>query len=60
MLVNEILPKITKKMKEKYISSTLESSNTCTVSFDLWMSKVGVDTFVLIVHFLNGKWEPCH
>jgi hypothetical protein len=24
------------------------------------MSKGGVNTFVLIVHFLNGKWEPCH
>jgi len=21
---------------------------------------VKVDTFVLIVHFLNDKWEPCH
>ncbi len=20
----------------------------------------GCDTFVLIVHFLNDKWEPCH
>jgi hypothetical protein len=30
------------------------------VSFDLWMSRVGVDTFVFIVHFLNDKWELCH
>ncbi len=60
MLINEILPKITKKTKEKDISSTLESWNTCMVSFDLWMSRAGVDTFVLIMHFLNDKWEPCH
>jgi hypothetical protein len=55
MLVNEILLKITKKRKEKYISPTFESCNTCIRSFDLWMSRVGEDTFVLIVHFLNDK-----
>jgi hypothetical protein len=21
---------------------------------------VGVDTFVMLVHFLNSKWEYCH
>jgi hypothetical protein len=45
-------------MNEKYISSTLESCNTCMVNFDLWMSRLGVDTFLFIVHFLNDKWEP--
>jgi hypothetical protein len=44
-------------MNEKYISSTLESCNTCMVSFDLWMSRLGVDTFLFIVHLLNDKWE---
>jgi len=24
------------------------------------MSRGGIDTFVLIVHFLNDKWEPCY
>ncbi len=24
------------------------------------MSRGGVDTFVLIMCFLNDKWEPCH
>jgi len=30
------------------------------ISFDLWTSRGNIDTFVLIVHFLNDKWEPCH
>jgi hypothetical protein len=30
------------------------------MNFDLWMSKGSINTFVLIVHFLNNKWEPCH
>ncbi len=24
------------------------------------MSREGIDTFILIVHFLNDKWEPCY
>jgi hypothetical protein len=30
------------------------------MNFDLWMLRRGVDNFVLIVHFLNHNWEPCH
>jgi hypothetical protein len=55
-----ILPRIAKRTKERFIFPTLHSCNTFTVSFNLWMSRGGVDTFVLIVHFLNDKWEPCH
>jgi hypothetical protein len=47
-------------MKEKYISLAFDSCNTCTVNFDLWMFTAGVDTFVLIMHFLDDNWEPCH
>ncbi len=43
-----------------YIFSALESCNSCTMNFGLWMSKGGMDTFVYIMHFLNEKWEPCH
>ncbi len=39
---------------------SLESCDTCMMSFDLWMSRRGIDNFVLIVHFLNHNWEPCH
>jgi len=30
------------------------------MSFDLSMLKEGVDIFVLIVQFLDDKWELCH
>jgi hypothetical protein len=59
-LVNDILPKVAKRTKERFILSTLKSCHSCTVSFDLWMSKIGMDTLVMIVHFLNDKWETCH
>jgi hypothetical protein len=58
--VNEILPRMAKLTKDKYVYWSLESCHFCIVSFHLWMSKVRVDTFVMIVHFLNDQWEPCH
>jgi hypothetical protein len=57
--LNEILPRMPKKTKEKYIMKSIESCNSCIVSFDLWMFRTRIDTFVLNVHFLNDKWEPC-
>jgi hypothetical protein len=36
---------------------TFDSCRACMVSFDLWMFRGGVDTTVLIAHFLNFKWE---
>ncbi len=53
VFVNEILHRIIKKTKEKHVYSTFESCNSCIVSFELWMSKTWMDTFVFIVHFLN-------
>ncbi len=55
-----LLSKVAKKTKENFASISFASCNTCTMSFDLWMLKGGVNTFILIVHFLNNKWELCH
>jgi len=41
--------------KERFVSPSLMSCNICTIPFDLWMSKGGVDIFVHIVPFLNDK-----
>lgn len=42
---------------EVLLFPTFDSCCTCMVNFDLWISKGGVDTFVLIAHFLNDKWN---
>jgi len=57
---NELLPMITKWTKEIFVFLALQLCNTCTISFDLWMSRGSINTFVLIGHFLNDKWESCH
>jgi len=38
----------------------LESTTTIAINFDLWMSKGGVDTFVLVINYLNEAWTPRH
>ncbi len=38
----------------------LESCITTIISFDLWMSKSGHDTFALVINFINSHWVPCH
>ncbi len=60
ILVNDILLRMVELTKDKYVFSSLESCHSCPVSFDPWMSKFIVDTFVTIMHFLNAQWEPCH
>ncbi len=55
-----ILLRMAKRTKEKFVSLALDSCITWTSSFDLWMSQGGVDIFVFIVHFSNDKWEPYH
>jgi hypothetical protein len=58
--MHDIPSSLAKKTKEKFLCEALESCDNCIVNFDLWMSKGGVETFVLIVHFFNHYWEPGH
>ncbi len=30
------------------------------MTFNLWMLRMGFDTFALVVNFLNQEWVPCH
>ncbi len=60
VLVNDILLWIVELTKGKYVSSSLEYCHLCIISFYLWMFRARVDTFVMIVHFLNVQWEPSH
>ncbi len=48
------------KFGENCVIPTLASCITCTCSFDLWMSRSGFDTFVIVVSFINTSQEPCH
>ena len=39
---------------------TITSCATASITFDLWMSRAGFDTFALVVNFIHDCWEPRH
>jgi hypothetical protein len=45
---------------EKYVLPLLKTCDTATATFDLWMSRRGVDTFSLVVNFLSKDLVPHH
>jgi hypothetical protein len=45
---------------ECHVVLVFANAITVTTTFDLWMSRRGFDTFVLVVNFINKKSEPCH
>lgn len=52
-LMREHLPAMVAKTMEKFVLPLLETCDTATATFDLWMSRGGVDTFTLVVNFLS-------
>ncbi|KAJ7538060.1 hypothetical protein O6H91_11G033100 [Diphasiastrum complanatum] len=59
-LVEEVIPQMVAKTLERYVLPLLASCVTATASFDLWMSRGEIDTFALVINFLNDSWVPCH
>jgi len=51
--VEEVLPAMVKTTMQLHLS-------TLSTSFDLWMSRGGMDTFALVINYLNESWMPQH
>jgi hypothetical protein len=45
---------------KKYILLALAGCLSAIASFDLWMLQRGMNTVVLVIHFINEQWAPCH
>ncbi len=45
---------------EFHVLPHIESTIIMFVSFDLWMFRGGVDTFVLVINYLDETWTPRH
>jgi len=56
----EVFLNMVDKTRENCIIPNFASPITYTCSLDLWMSCVSLDTFVIVVSFINASWEPCH
>lgn len=58
-LADEVIPRMVSQTMEKYILPVLTGCVTATASFDVWMSRRGVNTIALVIHFINESWVPC-
>ncbi len=45
---------------DMHVLPKLVSTAIVSTSFDLWMSKGGVNTFALVINYLIKTWEPMH
>jgi hypothetical protein len=43
-----------------YVFIAIVQCAIVTTTFDLWMLKLGYDTFALVINFINPSWVPCH
>ncbi len=49
-----------KKTMDLHVFPNLAFAFTIFESFDLWMFKGDLDTFSLVMNFLNESWNPIH
>ncbi len=52
-LVEHVLPKMVQKTMDLHVLHIFETTTTIATSFDLWMSKGGVDIFALMINYLD-------
>jgi len=51
--VEHVLPKMVQKTMDLHVLHIFETTTTIATSFDLWMSKGGVDIFALMINYLD-------
>ncbi len=58
--VGKMLFAMVKKPMDQHVLPNLASIIVMSTSFDLWMSCNNVDTFALVINFLNNTCAPMH
>jgi hypothetical protein len=59
-LSKEHIPQLLATTMERYVYPIINNCDTVTVTFDLWMSRAGYDTFAAVVNFVDKSWVPQH
>lgn len=59
-LSKEHIPQLLATTMERYVYPVINNCDTVTVTFDLWMSRAGYDTFAAVVNFVDKSWVPQH
>jgi len=58
--MEEVLFAMVKKTLDQHVLPNLKTIAIVLANFDLWMSRGSVDTFVLVINFLNEAWVLMH
>ncbi len=58
--MDNVLLAMIKKTLDLHLLLNLTSAAIVYASFDLWISKDGMDIFALVVIFKNESWIPMH
>jgi len=58
--VEEMLLAMVKKTLDQRVLPKLKIAAIVVTSFNLWMFRGGVDTFVVVINFLNETWVLMH
>ncbi len=48
------------KVMEMHVFPTIAECATTIIMFNLWMSKIEIDTFALVINFIDDDWVLCH
>ncbi len=48
------------KCMEMHVFPKFTNATIVYISFDLWMSRGGVETFILVINYLIEVWEPMY
>ena len=59
-LVREHIPTMLAKTMDRYVLPLINSCQTASITSNLWMSRIGWDTFALVVNFIDDYWVPHH
>ncbi len=51
---------IVRKTMDLHVLFNLAFAIIMATSFDLWMSKHGMDIFAFVINYLNELWTPMH
>ncbi len=60
IIIEEVLHYMMKHTFEEFILTYVNVLIFVITTFDLWMMKAALDTFVLLISFLTLHWEPKH
>jgi hypothetical protein len=56
--MEHLLPEMVQKTMDLHVLFNFQTTTTVSIRFDLLMSRGEVDTFALVINYLDKSWIP--